>query len=69
MPDLGPSLDKLRRDWRDSGDIETPNGMITRRVLDGMVRTLAIGEVLQVERVSERRVRIRRAASMPGFEG
>lgn len=58
MTDIGPSLSKLRRDWRDEGVVEVPTGMIARRVLYGAMVRLDIGQALTVERIGERLIRI-----------
>jgi hypothetical protein len=57
MGDIGPSLTKLRRDWRE-GSVEVPAGMIARRVLMGAIDKLGEGQSLIVSRVGDRRFRI-----------
>lgn len=58
MTDIGPSLAKLRRDWQESGEVEVPQGMISRRILNAMADKLAEGEQLVVTRVDARTIRI-----------
>lgn len=60
MTDIGPSLAKLRRDWQESGEVEVPQGMIARRILNAMADKLAGGEQLVVTRIDARTLRIRR---------
>lgn len=61
MTDIGPSLTKLRKDWRDDATVDVPTGMIARRVLHGAMARMAVGETLTIERVGERSVRIAKA--------
>jgi DNA invertase Pin-like site-specific DNA recombinase len=60
MADIGPSLAKLRRDWQESGEVEVPQGMIGRRILNAMADKLEEGEQLVVTRVDARTLRIKR---------
>lgn len=57
MIDIGPSLTKLRRDWKD-GAVDLPTGMIARRVVFGAISQLAIGSAITIERTGERSLRI-----------
>lgn len=59
MADIGPSLAKLRADWRAGADIEVPTGMIARRVILAAIDKLPAGQSLTVERIGERRLRVR----------
>lgn len=62
MPDLGPSLAKLRRDWSADGSVELPTGMIARRVVCSLMRGLAPGDTMTIERLSARRLRVTKGA-------
>lgn len=62
MTDIGPSLSKLRRDWKD-GCAEIPDGMIARRVVYGVLSRLPVGERISIERIGERKLRIVRDIS------
>lgn len=59
MGDVGPSLDKLRRDWKLGADVEVPAGMIARRVILSAMDRLPEGATLTIERVGDRRFRVR----------
>jgi hypothetical protein len=58
LADIGPSLAKLRRDWRAAGEVVVPTGMIARRVILAAIDKLPAGQSLTVERVGERALRI-----------
>ncbi|UIJ43809.1 hypothetical protein LZK98_11970 [Sphingomonas cannabina] len=62
MTDIGPSLEKLRRDWSETSSAEAPTGMIARRVIGGVLDKLPVGGSVTIERIGERRLLIRRCA-------